>query len=71
MNATIQTIKKKKLPIRVLILNPLTEKSLGSLMMFFFIETILSCFLFDVNPFDQPAVEEGKRLTKEFLRNNE
>ncbi len=71
MNATIQTIKKKKIPIRVLILNSLSEKPLGSLMMFFFIETILSCYLFDVNPFDQPAVEEGKRLTKEFLKNNE
>jgi len=39
--------------------------------MFFFIETIFSCFLLEVNPFDQPAVEEGKKLTKRFLKYNE
>ena len=66
--ATIQTIKNKNLPIRVLILKSLNEKQMGSLMMFFFIETILSCFLLDLNPFDQPAVEEGKKLTKELLK---
>ncbi len=68
MMATIQTIKNKNLPIRVLILKSLNEKQMGSLMMFFFIETIFSCFLLDLNPFDQPAVEEGKKLTKELLK---
>ena len=34
----------------------------------FFIETILCCYLVDVNPFDQPAVEEGKILTKKKLK---
>ncbi len=71
MMATIQTIKNKNLPTRVLILNSLNENDMGSLMMFFFIETIFSCFLLNLNPFDQPAVEEGKKLTKEFLRKNE
>ena len=36
MMATIQTIKNKNLPIRVLILKSLNEKQMGSLMMFFF-----------------------------------
>ena len=40
-------------------------------MMYFFLETIFSCYLMNVNPFDQPAVENGKKLTKEKLKNYE
>ena len=40
-------------------------------MMYFFVETIFSCYLVNVNPFDQPAVEEGKILTKKNLEVNE
>ena len=71
MNATIKTISNKKIPIRRITLESYNEKFIGSLMMFFFIETIFSCFLLQVNPFDQPAVEEGKKLTKRFLKYNE
>ena len=71
MNATIKTISNKKIPIRRITLESYNEKYIGSLMMFFFIETIFSCFLLEVNPFDQPAVEEGKKLTNRFLRHNE
>ena len=71
MNATIKTISNKKIPIRRITLESYNEKYIGSLMMFFFIETIFSCFLLEVNPFDQPAVEEGKKLTKRFLKYNE
>ena len=42
---------------------------LGALVMFFFIETIFCCYLINVNPFNQPAVEEGKILTKKYLEN--
>ncbi len=71
MNATIKTICNKKIPVRRITLESFNEKFIGSLMMFFFIETIFSCFLLQVNPFDQPAVEEGKKLTKRFLKYNE
>ena len=71
MNATIKTISNKKIPVRRITLKSFNEKFIGSLMMFFFIETIFSCFLLQVNPFDQPAVEEGKKLTKRFLKYNE
>ncbi len=71
MNATIKTISNKKMPIRKITLKSFNESFIGSLMMFFFIETIFSCFLLQVNPFDQPAVEEGKKLTKRFLKYNE
>ena len=31
------------------------------------LETIIAAHLLGVDPFDQPAVEEGKRLTRHFL----
>ncbi len=71
MRATIQTLKKHNLPLRVMIINPTEQKLIGSLMMFFFIETIFGCLLLDVNPFDQPAVEDSKRLTRLYLKKNE
>ena len=35
--------------------------------MHFMLETILAANLLEVNPFDQPAVEEGKVLAREYL----
>jgi len=35
--------------------------------MHFMLETILAARLLGVDPFDQPAVEEGKRLAKRHL----
>mgnify|MGYP001351087357 CR=1 FL=1 len=69
MKATIETIKNKKLPLRYIEVNEIAEMELGALVMFFFIETIFCCYLINVNPFNQPAVEEGKILTKKFLEN--
>ena len=40
---------------------------MGALMMHFMIETILAARLLGVDAFDQPAVEEGKILTREYL----
>ena len=66
--ATFDTIKKKKIPLRKIDVDFLDEISLGSLLMHFFLETICSCCLLNINPFDQPAVEEGKILTKKYLK---
>ena len=38
-------------------------------MMHFMIETMIAAHLLDVNAFDQPAVEDGKVLAREFLKN--
>ena len=56
-------IKQKKKPLRVIELDEINEKAIGSLMMFLFLETIFSCYFIDVDPFNQPAVEEGKILS--------
>jgi len=40
---------------------------MGSLIAISIIETIAACTYFEVNPFNQPAVEQGKILTKKYL----
>jgi glucose-6-phosphate isomerase len=54
-------------PVRTIDLAKLDEKTLGALLMHFMIETILAGRLLGVDPFDQPAVELAKILTKERL----
>ncbi|HDL16730.1 MAG TPA: glucose-6-phosphate isomerase, partial [Rhizobiales bacterium] len=49
----------------------LDEEALGGLMMHFMLETILSGHLLGVDPFDQPAVEAGKKLTRRNLGGRE
>jgi glucose-6-phosphate isomerase len=48
-------------------LEKLDEASLGELLMYFMLETIIAARLLGVDPFDQPAVEEGKVLAKRYL----
>ena len=45
----------------------LDERSLGALLMHFMLETIAAAELMGVNAFDQPAVEEGKVLARQYL----
>ena len=65
--ATLDTFKKNNICFREINLKTINEFSMGKLMAFSIMETIASCLYFDVNPFDQPAVEQGKKLTKEYL----
>ena len=52
-------------PVRVFDLERLDEASLGALIMHLMLETILAGRLLGVDPFDQPAVELAKVLTRE------
>ncbi len=54
-------------PVRTIDLERLDERALGALMMHFMLETILAAHLLGVDPFDQPAVESGKILTRRYL----
>lgn len=65
--ATIDTLVKNKRPTRVLEIPILSPDFMGTLMMHFMLETIFMADLYGVDPFDQPAVEEGKILTKHYL----
>jgi glucose-6-phosphate isomerase len=56
-----------KRPVRTIDIETLDERALGALMMHFMLETILAGHLLDVDPFDQPAVESGKIITRRYL----
>ena len=56
-------------PVRTIDMETLDERTLGALMMHFMLETILAAHLLGVDPFDQPAVESGKILTRRYLDN--
>ena len=66
--ATIETFKRNKFKFRQIHLPLINELSIGKLLTLSIIETIATCTYMDVNPFNQPAVEQGKILTKEYLR---
>lgn len=61
-------LKERGRPCRTFEVELLDEKAVGSLIMHFIFETILSGYLLNINPFDQPAVEIGKHLAQKFLR---
>ena len=65
--ATIKTFKNNNFPFREIYIKKIDEFSIGQLMALSIMETIATCIYYEVNPFDQPAVEQGKILTKNFL----
>ncbi|PCI39607.1 MAG: glucose-6-phosphate isomerase [Rhodospirillaceae bacterium] len=65
--ATAETLVNNGCPLRLFELDRLDEDVMGALLMHFMLETIIAAGLLGVNAFDQPAVEEGKILTRQFL----
>jgi glucose-6-phosphate isomerase len=65
--ATAETLLRRGRPTRILRLAKLDGAVMGALMMHYMLETILAAHLLGVDAFDQPAVEEGKVLTRQFL----
>ena len=66
-NAFVKILKKKKIPFREFIIDDFSEKNLGELFSYFILETVIIGKLTNINPFDQPAVEEVKANTKKLL----
>jgi len=65
--ATTETLVRNGCPVRLFQMDRLDEEVMGALMMHFMLETIIAAGLLKVNAFDQPAVEEGKVLARNFL----
>ncbi|WP_086466325.1 glucose-6-phosphate isomerase [Oceanibaculum nanhaiense] len=65
--ATAETLIRNQRPTRLIHIDKVDEGTLGALMMHFMLETIIAAHLLDIDPFDQPAVEEGKVLTRDYL----
>ena len=66
-NAFIEALKENKTPFREIIIKRFDEDVLGKLFLLFIFETIVLGKMMKTNPFDQPAVEKVKILTKKFL----
>ena len=65
--AVIQSLKLKRIPFREFKIKELNEETLGELFSYYILETIITGKLIDINPFDQPAVEQVKITTKKLL----
>jgi glucose-6-phosphate isomerase len=65
--ATADTLAKNGRPTRTMHIERLDERAVGELLMHTMLETILAGYALGVDPFDQPAVEEGKILAKQYL----
>jgi glucose-6-phosphate isomerase len=66
-NAFLESLKKKKIPYKEIIINKLNEETLGEFFSYFILETASIGKSISINPFNQPAVEEVKILTKKNL----
>jgi glucose-6-phosphate isomerase len=66
--ATAETLARRGRPVRLMTVPTLDEATLGALLMHFMLETVIAAELFGVDPFDQPAVEDGKILARKYLK---
>ncbi len=65
--AIVEALFQAGRPVRTIDIPTLDEQNIGALLMHFMLETILAGFALDIDPFDQPAVELAKTLTRENL----
>lgn len=65
--ATAMALAERKRPCLLLTLRDISEESLGALFLTLEMAVVLCAGLFEVNPFDQPAVESGKEYAREIL----
>jgi glucose-6-phosphate isomerase len=66
--ATTQALSIAKRPNITVTLPKVTPEAVGELFMHYEIFTAMMGALYQINPFDQPGVELGKKLTKEILQ---
>jgi len=66
-DATAATTVQAGRPTRVIRIAEVDERTIGALMMHFILETIFAAHLWKIDAFDQPAVEQGKVLTRQYL----
>jgi len=66
-DATVATTIAAGRPTRTLRVAQIDERTMGALMMHFMLETIFAAHLWKIDAFDQPAVEDAKVLTRQYL----
>ena len=65
--ALIETLKKKNIPFREFKIKKFSEQTLGQLFTYFIFEIVIIARIANINPFNQPAVEQVKVKTKKIL----
>ena len=66
-NALIKVLKSKKIPFREFNITKKNEQTLSELFSYFMLETAIIGKLSKIDPFNQPAVESVKIITKKLL----
>ncbi|MCA8938412.1 MAG: hypothetical protein KDB07_01270 [Planctomycetes bacterium] len=64
---TVASLTEASRPNATITLPRVTPATLGELLMFFEVQTAFAAYFWNVNAFDQPAVERGKAITRERL----
>ena len=57
----------RDIPLREFFIKDVSEEILGELFSYFILETAITGYLININPFNQPSVEQVKIDTKKFL----
>ncbi|PCI62097.1 MAG: glucose-6-phosphate isomerase [Kordiimonadales bacterium] len=65
--ATQDTLRAKGRTVREITIDALSEENIGGLFLSYMLETAITAHLMGVDAYDQPAVEEGKILTRKYL----
>lgn len=65
--ATVKALQQVGRPVISVSLPEISSRSMGELLMMYQIQTAVTGKLYGINPFDQPGVELGKKLTRELL----
>ncbi len=66
-HGTIHSVANHGHPVRIIRPQRIDAATLGALMMHWALETVISGDLMEIDPYNQPAVEESKRLAREYL----
>jgi len=65
-----KALNKSKIPFREFHISSFSEEILGEMFSYFILETVIIAKLVNIDPFDQPAVEQVKTYTKKYLTKN-
>ncbi|MGE5151594.1 MAG: glucose-6-phosphate isomerase, partial [Rhodospirillaceae bacterium] len=66
-DATAATLIQDGRPTRLIRVKTVDERVMGALMMHYMLETMFAAELWGIDAFDQPAVEDAKVLTRQYL----
>jgi glucose-6-phosphate isomerase len=66
--ATRETLTRHIRPNRTILLDTRNPAAIGALILLLEIETVVVASLLNIDPFNQPAVEESKVLAREYLK---